>query len=244
MLVCIVCSVLSVFFTFIALISVNKSTSVNLDLYWAHGHGKSGGYVSEVYVGVFELASKTSNNDDEIYQRLMYHSSNCPVTFCRTCHKYMPVVIGFLTAFIFMALVTVYNDLARFGAGANTSTIQKNCIGASFFAVLLGLVSLIVFASTCMKKVKDYVNSTVPNTYIFNYGSAFGLLAVSICLMFINMIFNGLVSTDDAGDGPGYGQVNNNANPTADAPEITTTPPPSAQASNITEKKEIEMSEA
>ena len=216
MIVSILCSLVSVFFSMIALISVNKSKSIVFDLYWGHAHDKTAGINSDIYIGVFDLGVMQSNNDEEFTQRLMYHSSTCNVTFCRTCHKYMPVVIGFLAAFIVMSLITVCSDFARFGGPGNTPTHQMIGVGSSLFAILLGLVSLIVFATTCMKKVRDYINSVVPSTYDFTYGSAFGLLAVSVCLMFISMIFNGLVGTGEAANGgPTYGQVNNNANPAA-----------------------------
>lgn len=242
MIVSLVCSVVSVFFSVVALISVNKGKEVIHDLYWGYAHAKTSGIDSDLYIGVYGLSVYQSNNDEEYSTRLAYDSDSCTVTFCRTCHKYMPVVVGFLAAFIVMALITLFHDFSRFFGTGNTPANQMVGMSASLFAILLGLISLIVFAATCMKKVKQYINDFAPNTFDFSYGSAFGLLAVSVCLMFIDLVFNGLVGTGEAANGgPSYGQVNsNNANPAA-TPATAAQPITAAAPGAGEENKEVAM---
>lgn len=250
MIVSVICSVLSVFFTFIALISVRKSADVITNLAWGHAHDRFNGVDSDAYVGVFGVDVHQTSSDEEYSQRIMYDSSTCSVTFCRTCHKYMPVVIGFLAAFILMALITMCSDLVRISGALNHSATQALAVNCGVFAIVLGMISLIIFAATCMKKFENYINS-VTSSYEFTYGAAFGLLAVSVCLMFVDVVFNILVSADEAGNAePAYGQVSsNNANPAAapaTAPEahseFTSVAPDPAPAGPV-EQKEVAMTQ-
>lgn len=233
MVVSILCSLVSLFFSTIALISVNKSKAVIHDLNWGKGHDKTDGISTDIFVGMFGLDVYQSNNNQEFSTRIMYNSDECNITFCRTCHKYMPVVAGFNAALILMVLITLFSDFSRFFGSGNNPTTKCLGMSGSLLSILFGLVSLIVFATTCEKKVEKYINEVIPDTFEFTYGSAFGLVAVSVCLMFVDMVFNGLVATSEAENGPAYGQVSSNTNPSAAAPPAASAPPSAEPTSSV-----------
>ena len=100
----------------------------------------------------------------------------------------MRVVYGFLTAFVVLSLISTILNVVR--VKGNDSWIIKSVnIFSSLLAIGAGLISLCVFSRTCFDSILHFIRDSYGYpTYI--YGPAFGLLAVSICLLFVEIVSN------------------------------------------------------
>ena len=210
MAVSILSSLIATFFAAISIISVDENNNVLQDLSWGKGHNRISGVNEDIYVGVFQVGYQQSNSNGVVSVKQKYDAGNCTATYCRTCHHYMPIVIGFLAAFILMSIFSVYTNFARFHDTGNTS--KNKVIGAltSLASIALGLVSLIVFSTTCLQKVKDYVHDSISTNYDWHFGSSYSLLVASVCLKFIDMLFNVWVDVNERLATPKYAATANN----------------------------------
>jgi len=190
MIISVFASLAATFLSAIALISTSTASDVLTDLSWAHGESSAFGFSSWVYVGVWGLGfQETTANDDQKLRQMRYTDSQCTQDFCHTCHKDMPIVIGFLAAFCFLSIFSVCTNFARFREDGNTSGHRSTGIGTSILAIGCGVVSLVLFATRCLKQIEDYF----PNAYDWYYGTSWDLLIAAVCVKVIDILFNMLV---------------------------------------------------
>lgn len=194
MIVGVLASIFATLLAAVSLISIDKRTKVLEDLSWAHGDTTLLGVDTDIYVGVLQIGFVYTTGGSAQTTKEKYTSDNCSADFCDKCHKEMPIVYGFLAGFCFLSLFSIFSDMARFRDDSNTRGHRSSSVGTSFLAIGCGLVSLIVFATGCLKKVEDYASNS-PSDFKWEYGVSFILLAAAICLKVLDILVNMLVST-------------------------------------------------
>lgn len=198
----------------VSLISSNKNGDIIKFLDWGRARLRKNGYTHVYYVGVAGLEYQATTTTTSEVERVLYDSDFCDITLCRTCKHYMPIVIGFLVAFLVVSLPSFYTNYVRYNGTGNTSTNKWIGIGSSFASIILGLISLIVFSDTCFVKVRHYLSDYVNNHYEYTYGIAFALLCVSVTFKFIDIVGNHFALDDEAAkSAPAYGEVKTVATP-------------------------------
>lgn len=190
MIVSIFASLAATFLSAIALISTSTKTIILTDLNWGYGDSTAANTDYYVYIGVWALGFKgLSGSDDSNVQQLKYSASDCTQSFCDVCHRDMPIIIGFLAAFCFLSLLSIFTNFARYHDNYNTHRHRNTGIGTSILAIGCGVVSLVLFARNCYYEVQD----SFPGDYKWYYGTAWILLIAAVGVKVVDVVFNILV---------------------------------------------------
>lgn len=110
----------------------------------------------DVYIGVFNAVTKTSNGgfDTETFS-LAWDSDNCTPDYCEDCYRNMAATIALALLALVLTLPAVYTDYARASAAGNNATNKSIGIMSSIATVVTGIVCVVLFSVGCMNKLEN-----------------------------------------------------------------------------------------